>query len=78
MSTSDLLDMLVNSAIDYRVERFASMARNTHMHDATLEAIAATKPDILDAVMVDFLNYVARRQGVDLALYAEDIAGARP
>lgn len=75
MLSSELIDMLVKNAIDYRAQRFASLARNTHMHDATLEAIAATKPDILDAVMVDFLNFIAARQGIDLALYAEDIVG---
>jgi hypothetical protein len=75
MLTTELLDMLIRHAKEYRVDRLSSLARNTHMHDVTLEALAATSPDVLDAVMVDYLNFVAARQGVDLGLYAEDLAG---
>lgn len=77
MTNAELLEMLVENLKDYRVDRYASLARNTHMHDASLEMLAATSPDILDAVLVDYLNFVAVRQGVDLALYAEDIAGVK-
>jgi hypothetical protein len=40
MLTTELLDMLIRHAKEYRVDRLSSLARNTHMHDVTLEALA--------------------------------------
>ena len=54
----------------YRTKANESIVRNKHMHNATGEAI---KQDDIDALLVDFVNFMGMDQGIDYALYASDI-----
>ncbi len=70
MKVSELLEVLVEAARHYASDAPASVQRNSHMSD--YDGPAPTR-DLTDAVIVDFINAVAVRHGVDLALYAKDL-----
>lgn len=70
MIKRDLLKMLEENAKEYRKDAFSSIRRNNHMNKATGQDI--DQRDI-DALLVDFVNFVAMRQGVDLGLYTKDL-----
>lgn len=66
----ELMDLLVKRAREYVPDAGYSLARNRHMN--RLGARFVFQDDI-DAVVVDFVNFVAREGGVDLALYTKDL-----
>lgn len=70
MTKIELLEMMTKNAKDYRSTAMESVARNSHMNDATGSAI--DQKDI-DAILTDFINYVGVKQCVDFALYATDL-----
>jgi hypothetical protein len=69
MIKRDLLELLTDRARAFRVDR-DYFKRNTHMHSIT----SAPSQDVVDAVLVGFINSFGAFQGVDYALYAEDLA----
>lgn len=71
MTTGDLLNFLANDARAYRLGAEASIRRNDHMNDAT--GVPLDQRDI-DALLVDFLNFIAAKRCVDFGLYASDLA----
>ena len=77
MTKKELLDMLTNIAIEYRKDSFDSVFnRNTHMNNlgSMSEVInCIDAQDIIDAVVVDFINYVGSYQGLDWGLYTKDL-----
>jgi hypothetical protein len=74
MTNGDLLNMLVDCARRYRSgDVAASLQRNAHM---SLYEGQIIDPVVVDAVLVDFLNYVGSRRGMDLGLYAADLHSA--
>ena len=70
MTKIDLLNMMKKFAVDYRESANTSIKRNNHMNNATGAEIAQ---EDVDALLVDFINYVGVKQGVDYALYASDL-----
>jgi hypothetical protein len=70
MLRGELMTFLVNRAKDYRREGiFESITRNSH----TNKFDGVFNESLADAVLVDFVNYLGLTQGIDLALYTEDI-----
>ena len=70
MNKIELLEMITKNAKDYRGTAIESVARNNHMNEATGNSV--DQKDI-DAILVDFINYVGVKQGIDFALYATDL-----
>jgi len=71
MNKIHLLEMLTNNAREYRMTANESVKRNSHMNSSTGTAI--DQKDV-DAMLTDFVNFVANKQGVDYGLYATDLA----
>jgi len=68
MTKIELLEMLTKQAKQFRVDH-ESYERNSHMHNIK----ESPNQDDIDAVLTLFINYVAFCQGVDYALYANDL-----
>lgn len=80
MTKKELLDMLTNIAIEYRKESYDSVFnRNTHMNNlgSIAKVISIDAQDIIDAVVVDFINYVGSYQGLDWGLYTKDLVDGK-
>lgn len=69
MTKLDLLKMLERDAKEFRADR-DYFARNSHMH--TIKN--APSQEIVDAVLVGFINCVALQQGIDYGLYTRDLS----
>lgn len=71
MMKRELLDMLVENVKEYKRDGvLLSLKRNGHMNQYEGERVSG---QTIDAVLVDFVNFVAMKQGVDLGLYTRDI-----
>jgi len=68
MTKGELLDMLKEYAQEFRKDT-GYYKRNRHMHNIT----EAPQQDVVDAVLVGYINHVAAKQGVDFGLYAKDL-----
>ena len=66
----DLLRYLDHCACEYHKEAAKSVARNDHMN--TLKGVSVPQ-DIIDAVVVDFVNWVGTHQGLDYAMYTKHL-----
>jgi hypothetical protein len=75
MTKGDFLAHLANFAIDYHKQAPESVVKNSHMnkldHDDDVEK------EVSDAVIVDFINYIGTRMGVDYAMYTTDLTGEK-
>lgn len=74
MQVTDYADLIVNAAKAYVQQEGgvqASLARNRHMHRAAAEKFDS---DVAHAVVTDFVNFLAYRQGLDLGFYADDLS----
>ena len=70
MTRSELCQMLENRAREYRIDAKKSIKRSKHMHECRERHI---KQKVIDAMLVDFINYVALSQCMDLGLYTHHI-----
>lgn len=70
MAAITLIKTLIDAAKAYRCNAMTSISRNGHMHNAT--GMPIDQRDI-DAMLTDYINFVASRYGIDLALYAVDL-----
>jgi len=68
MTNGELMDMLIDHAKDYVPDAIASIKRNTHMTEYQGEKISQSA---VDALIVDFVNFIAARHGMDLGLYTK-------
>ena len=70
MSKIEMIKLLAKNALEYRKNGvLKSLKRNFHMNEYDGEKI---KKSTIDAILVDFLNFIASYQGVDLGLYTKD------
>lgn len=69
MMPIEFLENIKEFAIDYREESIDSLQRNSHMHNAS----GAPNQEDIDAVLIDFINFIGRKYGVDYGMYAEDL-----
>lgn len=67
----ELLQLLTNFAKDYAKESAESIKRNCHMNDVPETETVSQKS--VDAVLVDFINYIGVRHCVDYGLYTSDL-----
>lgn len=71
MTKGELVKMVERNAQDYRRFAIESLLNNNHMNNLKVgEVISQTH---IDAILVDFVNYVARFQGLDLGFYVKDL-----
>ncbi len=68
MTTLELMKALERAAVDYRTDWMMSLIRNRHL--VTCEVLPDA--DQVDAVLVDFINFIGMRNGVDYALATND------
>jgi hypothetical protein len=72
MTKIQLLEMLTEQARMFRADP-DTFKRNAHMH----KIHKAPPIDVVDAVLVGFINQIGTMQGVDYGLYAKDLKKAR-
>ena len=70
MSVIEALMTLTNYAKEYTKDGVKSVNRNSHMNEIKNEGINQKQ---LEAVIVDYINYIGARNGVDYALYTSDL-----
>jgi len=70
MNNRELIELLVKNAKDYTPRAACSIKINKHMHKYRGENISRT---LIDAIVVDFINFVMAEQCVDLALYTKNL-----
>lgn len=75
MTKIELLEYLERIAKEYRLGCAASVARNQHMNETKGECDVDQKT--VDAILVDFINYIGVDQNVDYGLYSKDLKGLR-
>ena len=47
-----------------------SVSRNHHMNKYSGELVSK---ETIDAIIVDFVNFIGMQQGIDLAMYTDDL-----
>ena len=71
MTPGKLISLLTDHAKDYKRQvGTGGVTMNGHMNDYHGQAPSA---ELVDAVLVDFINYVGVQYGVDWALYARNL-----
>lgn len=71
MTKIQLLEYLTRIAKEYRLDCADSVSRNCHMNESLGKCGVDQK--ILDAILVDFINYIGIDQHVDYGLYTRDL-----
>lgn len=61
MTNGELVKLLENRAVAYRAGAQDSLKRNTHL----TESDSTPSQEMIDSVLVDFINYCAACQGMD-------------
>lgn len=67
----ETLNKLKQAAKQYRLGASESINRNSHMNN--IQGDVFIKQNHIDAILVDFINYIASKYNIDYALYTEDI-----
>ncbi len=79
MTRGEFLNALTEEAKKYRKKSLSSIAQNGHMNDLSMKDISKLNKDkkftqrVVDALLVDFINFVGVGQGIDYALYTEHL-----
>ena len=71
MTKIDLLNYLQKMAKEYRTDCVNSVNRNNHMNGFNGEF--ALDQNSIDTILTDFINKIGVHQGVDYAMYTEDL-----
>jgi len=74
MTNGELMQLLDDAAVDY-VKDTESIYRNSHMNDIIPGEKFPQK--VIDAVVVDFVNFVCMRLGGDYGMYTKDLRKTR-
>jgi len=69
MNKIEYLNGLTEHAKNYREDAQKSIARNKHMNNVKGETVSQ---DVIDAVLVDFINYIGVKSWLDYGLYTSD------
>lgn len=72
MLAGEFVKMVDTIARRYRDGAIESVKRNSHMN--ALGGECRLTQDEIDAVLTDFVNYLASCQGMDYGMYASDFA----
>lgn len=76
ISITDMLETISNYAKSYCSDEHCgvkSIVRNEHMNSLTNIETKSLTPDIVNAVVVDFINYIGTSNCVDYAMYTRDL-----
>jgi hypothetical protein len=68
----EMLDYITGCAKDYRLECKESIIRNSHMNELD-ESDFDIDQKYIDAILVDFVNYIGAEQCLDWGLYTKDL-----
>jgi len=68
----DYLEIMTESAMKYRLDAQGSIKRNSHLTNV-IPLFYIDQEDV-DAVLVDFINYIAYTRGVDYELCTKDLS----
>jgi hypothetical protein len=71
MTNGELIKFLESLAEEYRRDAVASINRNSHSNEL-MGACKLTQHEV-DAVLVNFINFVAMKRGMDWGLYTKDL-----
>jgi hypothetical protein len=71
MTKLELLKLIEARAKEYSAEARSSLVRNNHMNEIKKDEEIDQR--VIDAVLVDFINYIGVTQGVDYGLYTSDL-----
>lgn len=71
MKAIEVLEKTTDYAKKYRSEAQQSLERNRHMNQ--IEEGEQVQQRIIDAVLVDFINYVGIKHGIDYGIYTKDL-----
>ena len=71
MKAIEVLEKATDYAKKYRSEAQKSLERNRHMNQ--IEEGEQVQQRIIDAVLVDFINYVGMKHGIDYGIYTKDL-----
>lgn len=71
MNKGELIDLLTKRGREYRNDAQESLVRNNHMND--IEEGELIQQRIIDAVVVDFINFIGSKMCMDVGLYTEDL-----
>ena len=71
MKAIEVLEKSTDYAKKYRKEAQQSLERNRHMNQ--IEEGEQVQQRIIDAVLVDFINYVSMKHGIDYGIYTKDL-----
>lgn len=71
LTSGELLRLLTNFAKDYSKEGVKSVRQNSHMNQVNIKKDVNQK--VVDATLVDFINFIAGQYGVDYGLYTKDL-----
>jgi hypothetical protein len=63
-------DILIDMAKEYRLKAKENVIRNGHMNETKNFNVSQTD---IDAILVDYINFVMYKQGLDLGLYTKDL-----
>jgi len=67
----DLMNNLTEIVTEYAPKCRKSVLRNSHMNK--MDNKNPSKQDVIEAILVDFVNYVGAFQGLDWGLYTKDL-----
>lgn len=65
-----LCKLLEDEAKEYRLKSLNSIKQNSHMNSCKNPKVSQP---VIDAILVDFINYVATGQGIDLGLHTKHL-----
>jgi hypothetical protein len=71
MKALEVLEKTADYAKKYRSEAQQSLERNNHMNQ--IEDGEQVQQRIIDAVLVDFINYIGVKHGIDFGMYTKDL-----
>lgn len=71
MKATEIIEQIKKHADKYSEDAKASLVRNNHMND--IENNEEIEQRVIDAVLVDFINFIGIRYGIDYALYTSDL-----
>ena len=67
------MSLLERNLRGYRLSANDSLRRNEPMNDYVLKGKKDIPQEIIDALLVDFVNYVGTWQGLDYGLYVQHL-----
>lgn len=71
MNAIDTITKVADHAKEYSKDAQQSIQRNNHMNEVDEGELVQQRH--IDAVLVDFINYMGSRYGIDYGMYTEDL-----